>query len=272
MRAAASGKPITLRDATYGDPLPGGPAYGAERYGRQVLVQRGAAGTGANSGSINFAGQTLDPLTVGKDVMWVPRGSQPTEIERRYGISTRAAEPSEQVEPPTQRPAVLSDDADARASEARRMLQQATPFWEREENKNLLQAAQDGGGPRADEAGYAQRADIQAWMDAQRAKGPAGEAMVQRFVEQQKARGLWDQPTPVVDQLIATGDQRAAAEAGYAGTNPQSIQLEGRGSLQGGKVVSNPAFTDPAFGVEALRGMPVSAAESLMSGANQSGE
>ena len=165
MQAAASGAPIQLRDATLGGYVPGGAAYGAESNGRQVLVQRGAAGTGANlAGSVNFAGQTLDPLTVGKDVMWIPRGSQPTEIERRYGIGARTAEPPAQVEPPAQRPPVLSDDADARASEARRMLQQATPFWEREENKALKTAAETG--PRAGEAGYAQRADIQAWMSA----------------------------------------------------------------------------------------------------------
>jgi len=275
MRAAASGKPIQLQEATFGNRLPGGPAYGAVRDGRQVLVQRGAAGAGGNYGSVNFAGQTLDPLTVGKDVMWVPRGGQPTEIERRYGIGARTAEPPGQVEPPAQDPLVLRDDVDARASEATRMLQQATPFWEREENKALKVAAgpvSQGGGPRAGEVGYAQRADIQAWMDAQRAKGPAGVAMVERFMQQQRDRGLLEQPTPAVDKLIATPEQREVAAAGYEGSQPQPLQLEGSGSLQGGEMASNPTFTDPTFGIEALRGMPVDATASLMPGSNQRGE
>ena len=83
---------------------------------------------------------------------------------------------------------LLSDDANSRASEARRMLQQATPYWEREENAALKAAAESG--PRAGEAGYAQRADIQAWMEAQRAKGPAGAAMVDRFLAKQANAGL----------------------------------------------------------------------------------
>ena len=176
---------------------------------------------------------------------------------------------------PKKLPTVLSDDVDARASEARRMLQQATPFWEREENKALKVAAgpvSQGGGPRASEVGYAQRADIQAWMDAQRAKGPAGVAMVERFMQQQRDRGLLEQPTPAVDKLIATPDQREVAAAGYEGSQPQSLQLEGSGSLQGGEMASNPTFTDPTFGIEALRGMPVDATASLMPGSNQRGE
>ena len=276
MQAAASGAPIQLRDATLGGYVPGGAAYGAERNGRQVLVQRGAAGTGANlAGSVNFAGQTLDPLTVGQDVMWIPRGGQPTEVERRYGIGARTTEPPSEVDPPAQDPSVLSDDADVRASEARRMLQQATPFWEREENKALKIAAgpvSEGGGPRAGEVGYAQRADIQAWMDAQRAKGPAGAAMVERFMNQQRERGLLEQPTPAVDRLIATPEQREAAMTGYDGRQPQQLQAQGGGSIRGGEMLPNQAFVDPAFGIEALRGMPVDATASSMPGVGQRGQ
>jgi len=169
----------------------------------------------------------------------------------------------------------LSDDADVRASEARRMLQQATPFWEREENKALKIAAgpvSEGGGPRATEVGYAQRADIQAWMDAQRAKGPAGAAMVERFMNQQRERGLLEQPTPAVDRLIATPEQREAAMTGYDGRQPQQLQAQGGGSIRGGEMLPNQAFVDPTFGIEALRGMPVDATASSMPGVGQRGQ
>lgn len=226
MLAAASGKPIQLQEATFGSPLPGGPAYGAVRDGRQVLVQRGAAGAGGNYGSVNFAGQTLDPLTIGKDVMWVPRGGQPTEIERRYGIGARTAEPPSTVEPPAQDPLVLRDDVDARASEATRMLQQATPFWEREENKALKVAAgpvSQGGGPRAGEAGYAQRADISAWIEANKdaPKGADGKNIVDRFLEQQRAKGLLDTPGSTggmgTERIAMPADAESAAQAGQRG-------------------------------------------------------
>lgn len=117
----------------------------------------------------------------------------------------------------------LSDDADVRASEARRMLQQATPFWEREENKGLLQAAQVGGGPRAGEAGYAQRADIQAWIEANKnaPKGVDGKNIVDRFLEKQRSQGLLDVPSqasPLVGERIAMPtDAQSAAQAGQQG-------------------------------------------------------
>lgn len=227
MQAAASGAPIQLRDATLGAYVPGGPAYGAKRDGRQVLVQRNAAGTGANlAGSVNFGGQTLDPLTVGKDVIWVPRGGSPTEIENRYGIG--AAQPSKlpapSPKPAPSSPPVLSDDADARASEARRMLQQATPYWEREENQGIRTAAALGGGPRAGETGYAQRADIQAWMEANKnaPKGADGKNIVDRFLEQQQKRGLLDvsgQGSPAFggERIAMPADSESAVQAGTRG-------------------------------------------------------
>jgi peptidoglycan hydrolase-like protein with peptidoglycan-binding domain len=159
-------------------------------------------------------------------------------------------------------PPVLSDDVDARASEARRMLQQATPFWEREENKALKQAAETG--PRAGEAGYAQRADIQAWMDAQRAKGPAGEAMVNRFIEQQKKRGLYEAPvaTPQVDQLATSPDAQMAAERGYGEAGVDASALSGM-KLENTRPMVDERFQNPAFGTEVLRGMPATLATAL---------
>lgn len=119
---------------------------------------------------------------------------------------------------------VLSDDVDARASEARRMLQQATPYWEREENKGMLQAAQVGGGPRAGEAGYAQRVDIQAWMEANKnaPKGADGKNIVDRFLEQQQKRGLLDSPgqgNPVFGgtRIAMPADAESAVQAGTRG-------------------------------------------------------
>jgi len=127
------------------------------------------------------------------------------------------------VDPPLDAP-VLRDDVDARASEARRMLQQATPYWEREENKGMLQAAQVGGGPRAGEAGYAQRADIQAWMDANKnaPKGADGKNIVDRFLEQQQKRGLLDLPEQGASGFSGTritmpADAESAVQAGTRG-------------------------------------------------------
>jgi hypothetical protein len=132
--------------------------------------------------------------------------------------------PPPNTQPPTGNPPpVLSDDADARASEARRMLQQATPFWEREENKGLLQAAQVGGGPRAGEAGYAQRADIAAWIEANKnaPKGIDGKNIVDRFLEKQRSQGLLDTPSqasPLVGERIAMpADANSAAQAAQRG-------------------------------------------------------
>lgn len=124
----------------------------------------------------------------------------------------------------TSAPPVLSDDADARASEARRMLQQATPYWEREENQGIRTAAALGGGPRAGEAGYAQRADIQAWMEANKnaPKGADGKNIVDRFLEQQQKRGLLDAPaqgSPAFggERIAMPSDTESAVQAGTRG-------------------------------------------------------
>jgi hypothetical protein len=199
MQAAASGAPIQLRDAFLGGLIPGGPAYGAERDGRQVLVQRGAAGTGANiAGSINFAGQTLDPLTVGKDVMWVPRGSQPTEIERLYGIGAGKVEPDRKPEPPAPGlapPDAYGDPAErARESEMRRMMQQyaSKEYWATEEGKAKRDLALQDRYEGKDLAGY---------YGAQKAVGIGGFDEVISGLEQRDAR------------YAKGGDLRAWAEA-----------------------------------------------------------
>jgi hypothetical protein len=170
MLAAASGAPINLRGATlglispFGGVVPGGPAYGAVRNGRQVLVQRGAAGTGAaNVGSVNFAGQTLDALTVGNDVMWVPRGTRPTEIENRYGIPVSPpadgkADPATDLkaDPATVAPGLIppvaygDPAARAREAEQRRMMQQyaSKEYWDTEQGKAMLGLGQQMTAPK----------------------------------------------------------------------------------------------------------------------------
>jgi hypothetical protein len=114
----------------------------------------------------------------------------------------------------------LSDDVDARASERRRMQQQYAPqnYWASETGKAMAEATRTG--PRAGEAGYAQRADIAAWMEANKnaPKGADGLNIVERFERQQRERGLWGSPgTPDGDlageQLTARGDADSTAQA-----------------------------------------------------------
>jgi hypothetical protein len=105
------------------------------------------------------------------------------------------------------------------------MLQQATPYWEREENQDLRAAAALGGGPRAGEAGYAQRADIQAWMEANKnaPKGADGKNIVDRFLEQQQKRGLLDTPGQGggialgAERIVMPADAESAVQAGTRG-------------------------------------------------------
>lgn len=112
----------------------------------------------------------------------------------------------------------------AREAEQRRMLQQATPYWEREENQGIRTAAALGGGPRAGESGYAQRADIQAWMEANKnaPKGADGKNIVDRFLEQQQKRGLLDAPgqgSPAFggERIAMPADSESAVQAGTRG-------------------------------------------------------
>lgn len=61
---------------------------------------------------------------------------------------------------------------------------QGPSFWE--SNTALKEAAENG--PKAGTAGYAQRADIQAWMEAMN-KTESGRAMVQRFLDKERQAG-----------------------------------------------------------------------------------
>jgi hypothetical protein len=148
----------------------------------------------------------------------------PTQLEQLRAGQNAAISAYTPVAPGLKAPDAYGDPAvRARESEARRMLQQATPFWDREENKSLLQAAQVGGGPRAGEAGYAQRADIAAWIEANKnaPKGVDGKNIVDRFLEKQRSQGLLDAPSqasPLVGERIAMPtDANSAAQAAQRG-------------------------------------------------------
>lgn len=183
-----------------------GPAYELSGPGLQNRRRRAAAGESALAGRVQNA-----PLT----------SAQLNTLRDGQNAAIRAYQkPAGE----TSAPPVLSDDADARASEARRMLQQATPYWEREENQGIRTAAALGGGPRAGEAGYAQRADIQAWMEANKnaPKGADGKNIVDRFLEQQQKRGLLDAPAqgnPAFggERIAMPSDTESAVQAGTRG-------------------------------------------------------
>lgn len=59
------------------------------------------------------------------------------------------------------------------------------PYWA--ENPEIAKAAAEG--PRSVDVGYSDRADIQEWMNAMN-KSESGRAIVDRFLEQQRKRGL----------------------------------------------------------------------------------
>lgn len=82
----------------------------------------------------------------------------------------------------------------ARQEAVTTMAQQYAPqdYWKSQTGAALAEAAKSG--PRAGEAGYAQRADIQAWIEANKnaPKGADGKNIVERFLEKQRAQGLLD--------------------------------------------------------------------------------
>lgn len=83
---------------------------------------------------------------------------------------------------------------------------QGPSFWE--SNTALKEAAENG--PKAGTAGYAQRADIQAWMEAMN-KTESGRGMVQRFLDKERKAGRLgaDQPTNTELATAAGQDVRA---------------------------------------------------------------
>lgn len=113
--------------------------------------------------------------------------------------------------------------ARARQEAVTTMAQQYAPqdYWKSQTGAALAEAAKSG--PRAGEAGYAQRADIQAWIEANKnaPKGVDGKNIVDRFLEKQRAQGLLDAPGGsevfTGERLITPTDAESAAQAGKRG-------------------------------------------------------
>lgn len=84
------------------------------------------------------------------------------------------------------------------------------PYWAR--NPEIAKAAAEG--PRSTDAGYSERADIQAWMEANKnaPKGADGKNIVDRFLEQQQKRGLIREQPEAVDAYTPVFTQRQLAD------------------------------------------------------------
>ena len=116
------------------------------------------------------------------------------------------------------------------------MQQQYAPqnYWATETGKVLAEAAKTG--PRSIDPGYAQRADIVAWMEANKnaPKGADGKNIVDRFLEQQRAKGLLDAPggggvaAPGGEQLRTPTDSESAAQALARGVSWADPALKGQ--------------------------------------------
>lgn len=88
---------------------------------------------------------------------------------------------------------------------------------------------------KAGTVGYSDRADIQEWMKAQRAKGPAGAAMVDRFLADQARKGLIRQPEATgVDTLGGQARQARAAGLGPEELAGIDAYTKGAEALPGG--------------------------------------
>lgn len=104
--------------------------------------------------------------------------------------------------------AIVNRPEYARAEENNRAYQQAggrESYWTA--NPEIKKAALEG--PKATDIGYSERADIKAWMDAQIAKGPDGQRMVDRFLADQERKGLIRRPDPLADAYAGGADAQA---------------------------------------------------------------
>ncbi len=152
----------------------------------------------------------------------------PAKARPRVDAPGRQPEPAgQQVAPGLGRPAPHVAPAErARDSNLTAMAQQYAPqdYWQSQTGAALAEAAKTG--PKAGTAGYAQRADIQAWIAANQnaPKGADGKNIVDRFLDQQRKRGLLDAPgeagTALADgaeRIAMPTDAASAAQAGMKG-------------------------------------------------------
>lgn len=225
VQKAASGRPVQLRDAAFGATVPGGPAYGARLNGRQVLVQPGAAAAGAlgtgfgrewnAAKGVNFGGQTLYPAELNGNVVWMPsRSSQPTQLERTYGAGAPGAAPAPRPSAPATRPAPAAPGLGAptpittgRGASRERMNEMSQNAGGANISERILpgEDAVKAAGAYAEARAkdpfaeipalvdqrsqeYGQRADIAAWIEANKnaPKGADGMNIVDRFLAKQR--------------------------------------------------------------------------------------
>jgi len=151
---------------------------------------------------------------------------------RAYGPGQGAPDPH--VAPPER----------ARREAVTAMAQQYAPqnYWESETGKAMATAAQSG--PKAGEAGYAQRADIAAWIEANKnaPKGVDGKNIVDRFLEKQRAQGLLDTPDArngfQGERLVMPTDAESAAQAMQRGADGRTMLQQAQenvAQIQGGE-------------------------------------
>lgn len=237
MRAAASGGPVNLREATFGALVPGGSARGAVLNGRQILVQKGAADSGAlAAGSINWGGQALFPVERDGDVLWVPRGgSKPTEIENRYGIRVGGGKDQPGDDGGGWEP-IVTPGSRARQERMNELSQQAGgPNYSFETGfPREFEAARSAApvveqyrkdlasNPLADtpelidqrSQAYGQRADIAKWLETMQKGSASDQAIAAKFLAKQRPA---EQSMADSSVFNATEGDRRVAEAGYSG-------------------------------------------------------
>lgn len=150
------------------------------------------------------------------------RGRSPAGFGMSSGNSIRPGDPitpGPGMGAPTP---IVGSSARARAEEANRAYQQAggnisENYWVA--NPEMAKAASEG--PRAGTVGYSDRADIQAWMDAQ----GRDSAIVKRFLADQERRGLIRKEgdySGAFDKSLSADAQRVGIES-FKGEHPAFV-------------------------------------------------
>ena len=139
--------------------------------------------------------------------------------------------------------AAVSDDASSRDSEYVAQLQQHTPYWEREENKMIKDAAlanadRTDGTLRvtSDMEGYEDRADIQAWLEA-------NPALKDQFLKDRarKADAGLLRSNPNAVSIEVTPEDISALQADWGGNNLSDADASAYISGQGIESTFSPA-------------------------------
>lgn len=213
-----------------GPPAPSG----SPRQERQDYINRMNASMGGGRGSrgvqLPASGSPAPgaPGSGGRTYVSPFAGNRDAAINRVRQIAPTA--PMAVAQPPVNTspvgygppPVLGSSAADNRRAEVNRMITQGggqplppavelKPYWA--QNPEIKRAAEEG--PRATEVGYSDRADIQEWINANRnaPKGADGKNIVDRFLEQQRKRGLIQEDTTAGYSPMFTQQQLAEVDA-----------------------------------------------------------